>query len=158
MPIEIIHNRSVQENHFSEISHLISHSEKMILCAGWVNIEGLILLSASLNTALNNNADITLITYSDKKKKHTSLKCLAFFKKWNLRHVPVTNKGVEFHTKLYYFISGKNFTAIIGSANITEGSLTNRDELSVKITGEIGDSEHCKIVSYLDWLSEKYGI
>lgn len=158
MTIEIIHNKSIQENHLAEISYLISHSEKMILCAGWIDLEGLNKLSDSLSVALKNNAEITFATYSDKKKKHTPEECKIFLNDRKLKHIAVTNKGVEFHAKFYYFTSGDNFTAIIGSANLTEGSLTNRDELSVKITGQIGDAAHEKISQYIRWLSENHGV
>ena len=150
--MEIIFNKPKSENHLGKIKHLISESDEMILCSGWLEIKGLKKLSKELAAASDRNAEITIIT----NKKHTDEECTRFLKNYRLRHVIVDESNGYFHTKMYYFKSSDTYHAIIGSANLTNGALTSNEELSVFISGKIGDEQHIKLYPYLKRLSSKY--
>ena len=60
-----------------------------------------------------------------------------------------------FHTKIYYFRSGKTFSAVIGSANLTLGGLEGNDEVSVKITSTIDTTFHTNLKKYLTSLDKQ---
>ena len=152
--MEIIFNQAKSGNHLSRIDSLITHSQKIILCVGWVKMDGLALLAHSLDTAIQKFANIVFVT----NEKHTPTKCVEFLKKRSLRHIIVKEADIYFHTKFYYFSTQENYTAIIGSANITKGALTKNDELSVEFSGKTGDVDHSKINPYLCWLQEKHGV
>jgi HKD family nuclease len=61
----------------------------------------------------------------------------------SLKSVPkvrVMLKGqVTFHPKIYCFIKDKNFFAIVGSSNLTNGGLSSNEEASVLIEGTTED-------------------
>lgn len=152
--MEVIFNKSKYENHLKTIRRLISASDEIIFCSGWVKIEGLKLLSKELASASDRNAKITVIT----NKEHTDENCADFFKSYRLKHIIVDDKQRYFHTKMYYFKSSDTYHAIIGSANLTSGALTNNEELSVLISGQIGDDQHTRLSPYLKRLSTEYEV
>ena len=59
------------------------------------------------------------------------------------------------HQKIYYFKKDKEFTAIIGSGNITKGGLESNEELSIGLKGVVGSHSHKEIVKYLDKMNDK---
>jgi HKD family nuclease len=151
--MEIIFNKKIKsENHLKRLKSLISRSDEMIFCSGWVKIDGLKLLSKELELATKRNAAITIIT----NKEHTNAECIDYLKKYNVKHIVIDKSCRYFHTKMYYFISNDSYYAIIGSANLTSGALKSNEELSVLISGKIGDSEHAKISPYLERLFREY--
>ncbi|GAU08264.1 restriction endonuclease PLD domain-containing protein [Desulfoplanes formicivorans] len=140
-----------KQNHRKRIVELISKSDHIVLCSGWMKRAGLKkILPALENAKQKNNAVITI--YSN--KKHTDEECIIALN--DFRHIVVDDIYSKYlHTKIYYFQAENNFNAIIGSANITHGGLVSNDELSVEISGLIGSKEHQDISSYLEQL-EKY--
>jgi HKD family nuclease len=150
--MEVIYNELEPANHLAKLKQLMSQSDEIVLCSGWIKIGGLKLLSEELDAAIKRNAAITVIS----NKKDTDKRSRAFLKKRNLKHITVDPSLRYFHTKLYYFKSNEAFHAIIGSANLTEAALTGNEELSTWVTGRIGDDKHKKISLYLDRLSKEY--
>ena len=148
--INILDN-STNKNHRWRLSHLISGSDKIILCSGWMKYAGLKKLLKDIErSALNLDKEI--IVYSN--KSHTEKKCVeALSVLKNVKHVVVDDAIKKYlHSKIYYFESGAEFTAIIGSANITVGGLVKNEEVSIEISGQVGDEEYNKIMPYLSTL------
>jgi len=60
------------------------------------------------------------------------------------------DKDNTFHPKVYLVMHNDNWLAFIGSANLTEGGLTNNVELSYLVT----DQGHC--LELLEWFDKKF--
>lgn len=149
--MELVTNTK-HNKHWMRLVDLISTSEKMLLCSGWINHAGLKKILPALTIASEErNAKVTIYT----NKKHTQdkkvIESLSSLK--GVDHIIVDDKKCRYlHTKLYYFESGSHFNAIVGSANLTIGGLVHNDELSIAISGEVDSEEHQEISGYLDSL------
>ena len=147
--MDFISNR-LENNHLSVITRLIDEAQKIVICSGWIKRCGLKLLLPSIDTALNRGAAITIITNAT----HTSSWCRsALASRSSLRHV-IVRKDSRLHTKLYYFENGADYSAVVGSANITSGGLSLNDELSILLYGRVDDARHITLVDYLGQLAE----
>ncbi len=62
--------------------------------------------------------------------------------------------GPIFHSKVFYFSNGKEFTAIVGSANVTKNGLDNNSESSIKYSDAIGSEFEKKIQLYFKELND----
>lgn len=145
--MELISNQG-KRNHRKRIVDLISQSNEIILCSSWLNLEGLNKILPALRSAQqDNHASITI--YSN--KKHTNHECLDLLSEFN--HIVVDDSIKYLHTKLYYFQSDSKYIALIGSANLTLGGLVNNDELSVEVSGSIGDENYSRISPILERLN-----
>jgi HKD family nuclease len=145
--MELLSNQG-KRNHRKRIVDLISKSDEIILCSGWLSHPGLKKILPALITAKqDNHASITI--YSN--KKHTNQECIDSLGEF--KHIVVDDSIKYLHTKLYYFKSDSTYTALIGSVNLTLGGLINNDELSVEITGSIGDQNHSIISPILEHLN-----
>lgn len=139
--------------HLEELNKLIIQSQKIILCSGWIFLNGLKLLNKSLLQAIENKSEILI--YSS--QEHTKTNVIKKLKKINIPHKILKKELGKVHTKLYYFEDTETFTAIIGSANISDGGLLNNSELSIKITDKVGSNEYKELQEYilsLDALSQ----
>tara|TARA_R110001583_G_C5654009_1_gene409016 strand:- start:1193 stop:1654 length:462 start_codon:yes stop_codon:yes gene_type:complete len=146
MTIELNLNTTVQD-HRHLLSSLIEDSEESILCSGWIKLEGVKRLEPSIQKAVSKNFSVSIISNA----AHTHKRAANLIKKWPcVRHFMITKDTRTLHSKVYYFRAGRNFTAIVGSANITEGGLVSSDEASLKISGTVKDDFHGEIKSYLD--------
>lgn len=150
--MELLFNDKNEKNHLIKIKNLISEADKIMLCSGWIKIDGLDLISKDLGLAAQRGAEITVISNS----KHTKAKSIALLKKLDVKHICVDHTHTYFHTKLYYFQSKSKYQAIIGSANLTEGALLSNEELSILIYGDLGDAQHKMLTPYLERLTDKY--
>jgi HKD family nuclease len=104
-------------------------------------------LLPAIDCGLSNQAAITV--YSN--EEHTEGQAIAAIaERPAIKHFVMTKESRYLHSKLYYFEHGGEYTAIIGSANITYGGLVRNEELSVRIEGEIGDTQQRQILCYLD--------
>lgn len=56
------------------------------------------------------------------------------------------------HSKLYYFKTEAEYTAIIGSANLTDCGLNGNREASVLFSGKVGDDMDIEIHAHLKTL------
>lgn len=119
--MELLSNQG-RRNHRKRLVDLISKSNEMILCSGWLNLSGLNKILPALRAAKqDNHASITI--YSN--KKHTNQECIDSLSEFN--HIVVDDSIKYLHTKLYYFQSDSKYTALIGSANLTLGGLVNKN-------------------------------
>jgi len=182
---------SKPNNHDKVINRLILSSEEIILCSGWLKLEGLNMVLPSIICAENNGADITL--FSNKGETGEDCSCEARWdfkghkervKDWlkrrrelcscpgvaemvinklkkaskkypKFKYVVYNNRDKPMHQKIYYFKKDKEFTAIIGSGNITEGGLEGNEELSIGLSGIVGSHSHKEIIKYLDKMNDK---
>ncbi|WP_093166814.1 restriction endonuclease PLD domain-containing protein [Variovorax sp. YR216] len=135
------------------LADLIASSKRSTLCSGWIKRKGAALLVPSITKAIRNGASITIYT----EQRTTPESELV-----DLRAIPgvgifVACTKVALHTKLYYFESESNFSAVIGSANITLGGLQSNDELCVHLNGSLADPLGQQLRAYLAHLSAAVG-
>jgi hypothetical protein len=182
---------SKPNNHDRVINRLILSSEEIVLCSGWLKLEGVNMVLPSIICAENNGADITL--FSNKGETGEACDCDARWevrqykepvKDWlerrrvlcsctgvaeivigklkkasekypKFKYVVYKNTNKPMHQKIYYFKKDKEFTAIIGSGNITKGGLDSNEELSIGLRGTVGSYSHKEIIKYLDKMNDK---
>ncbi|WP_162575479.1 restriction endonuclease PLD domain-containing protein [Variovorax sp. PBL-H6] len=100
----------------------------------------------SIDLAIRNKAKVTV--YSN--KKHTEAGAVAALRtRPEVRHFIANHYHRYLHSKIYFFEKDDRYTALIGSGNITLGGLVSSEELSVRLTGAIGDPHHAQIAAYL---------
>lgn len=104
----------------------------------------------SIDSALANGAIITV--YSNLKETLEGV-APVLASRTGLTHRMVGPRSRALHTKIYYFESGDQYTAVIGSANITKGGLSANEELSVTMQGTRGDSLFLDLQRYLATLA-----
>lgn len=134
------------QSHQKLLSSLIANSEVSILCSGWLKIEGLRLLAPAFNKALSKNHSVSIIS----NFAHTHKRAATLIGTWSNVHHYMKQDARTLHSKVYYFRTGCEFTAIVGSANVTQAGLMSSDEASLRVTGTVGDDFHAKIMSYLE--------
>ncbi len=146
MNICLTHN-SKHGSHLTLLASLIETSEESILCSGWIKPEGIRALHSSIEEALRKKAKILIIS----NKSHTIGNSAKIIANWpNVTHLMANKDYGTIHSKIYYFQTGDSYNAVIGSANITKGGLSSSDELSVHLTGQVGDDIQKEIRAYLD--------
>lgn len=146
----LLQTNSGKRKHVHLLSDLIKKSEVSILCSGWIKLPGLEALLPSIDAAIANGAAITV--YSNlKDTKEGVVPALA--SRTGLIHRMVGPHSRALHTKIYYFESGDEYTAMIGSANITKGGLSANEELSVTMRGARGDPLFLELQQYLTTLA-----
>lgn len=117
-----------------------------MLCSGWIKLPGLAQLLPAIDWALEQNG-AKVIVYSNLKQTHEGVPEALAARKALTHHMVTGPKPL--HTKLYYFETKGHYTAVIGSANITEGGLSGNEELSVVVNGTEGDPTYGQIQQYL---------
>jgi len=182
---------SKPNNHDRVINRLILSSEEIILCSGWLKLEGVNMILPSIICAESNGADITLFSNKGETGEDCSCKAGELDKDWDepikkwlkrrkdlcscpgvaavvinklnkaskkypkFKYVVYLNHNKPMHQKIYYFKKDKEFTAIIGSGNITEGGLETNEELSIGLSGVVGSHSHKEIIKYLDKMNDE---
>ncbi|MFM0543718.1 phospholipase D family protein [Paraburkholderia strydomiana] len=149
--MQLISN-ATQKNHRAEIARGILSSNVIILCSGWLKLDGFELLAPAIDRALLRS-DVNIRIYSNSER--TQAKAKRELTKRNIQHVCVPNTAFYFHSKLYYFEQGSSFTALVGSANMTYGGLVSNEEVSAYYSGTIGSTSHLSVVTYLKHLEAK---
>lgn len=140
-------NNSKHRDHLTLLASLIEKSEESVLCSGWIKPEGIQALSSAIEEALRKKAKISIIS----NKSHTKGNSAKIIAKWpNVTHLMANKNHGTIHSKIYYFQTGDFYNAVIGSANITQGGLSSSDELSVHLSGLVGDDIQKEIREYLD--------
>ena len=132
------------------LAELIKKSELSILCSGWIKLPGLKDLFPAIDSALENGAEI--IVYSNLKQTLDGV-AGELASRSGLTHHMVDDTRRALHTKIYYFETGEQYTAVIGSANITKGGLSGNEELSVRLAGTKGDQLYHQLQQYLQSLA-----
>lgn len=148
--MQLVRNQG-RRNHRAAIASLIKSSKRIVLCSGWIKVEGIRALLPAIDIALLGGATITI--YSSEKETLPDA-IAAIPDRPGLEHLIVPHGSVYLHSKLYYFERGTNYTVLVGSANITYGGLVKNNELSVRFTGSVGDKKHGELTSYMDELRQ----
>lgn len=157
--MELLFNHNKTTNHLTVIKSFIAKVEEIILCSGWMKDDGLELLKDDLDAAIQRKAQIAVISNNYKEDKNTEDDWFEYLAKSGVKHIIVKNaKPRYFHPKLYFFRFEEKYTAIIGSANLTEGALIKNEELSVVITGDINDGNYLQLSGYFSRLNSEYGL
>lgn len=137
------------QSHLCELKNLLSCSEQIVICSGWMKTCGLTPLLKHLRGAIGRGSGISVYT----NWEHTDQACVQDLASLDgLRHVNV-QRPIYLHTKLYYGRSGDSYTAILGSANVTSGGLWKNEELSCCVRGDVTDESHVQLALYLQRLA-----
>jgi len=148
MNIKLTHNLKTA-NHQELLASLIASSEESVLCSGWIKPEGILALAPAIEEAIIKNAKITI--FSD--QGHTKKNSAGIIANWPaVTHLMAGKRHGTLHSKIYYFQTGNEYTAVIGSANITKGGLSASQELSVHLNGKVGDALQKEIRAHLNEL------
>lgn len=145
-----LQTNSGKRKHVHLLSELIEASEVSILCSGWIKLPGLEALLPAIDVALANGAAITV--YSNLKETLEGV-APALASRTGLTHRMVGPRSRALHTVIYYFETGDAYTAVIASANITQGGLSANGELSVMMQVTRGDSLSLDLQQYLTALA-----
>lgn len=138
------------QSHLYELKQLLSMSDRIVICSGWMKANGLSLLLKDISAAIRKGSQITVYT----NHEHTEPRCIKSLSRMpGLKHFNVP-KPIYLHSKIYYGQKGDSYAAIVGSANITKGGLCTNEELSYLVSGKIGDDVHGQLALYLRRLSE----
>jgi HKD family nuclease len=132
------------------LTEFIKKSDLSILCSGWIKLPGLKDLLPAIDSALKSGAKI--IVYSNLEQTLDGV-AEELASRSALTHNIVDDSKRALHTKIYYFQTGEQYTAVIGSANITKGGLSRNDELSVRLAGTKGDQLYHQLQQYLQSLA-----
>jgi HKD family nuclease len=135
-----------RQNHRKLLASLISESERSVLCSGWLKYSGVKLLLPSIDIAISQGAEI--VVYSNDQHTESSA-ADALASRPALTHVIASGTHRYLHTKFFYFEKGESYTAVVGSANLTEGGLVENEELSLVITGGKAEPLHKQFHDYL---------
>lgn len=135
-----------KRNHRAVIASLLKSSDRAVLCAGWLKVDGIALLLPAVERALSRGAAITIYS-SEKETRPEAIAALS--ERAGLRHYIVPHSRKYLHSKLYYFEQGAKYTALVGSANMTYGGLVKNEELSISFSGLLGDSRHGELAAYM---------
>lgn len=118
------------------------------MCSGHLKYGGIKALSDELKKAVDRGA--RMVFYSN--DKHTEQAAADELATLGIEHVLVDHTKMYLHTKLYYFEAADRYSAVVGSANLTEAALTSNEELSHVVGGINGDPQHQQIAAYLERL------
>ncbi|WP_415895279.1 phospholipase D-like domain-containing protein [Neptuniibacter sp. PT34_22] len=141
-------SNTANSNHKLALCELLEWADKCILCTSFLDGKGVKHLSKPLSSGIKNRA-LEATIYSNGESKYTKSCAIREISKINgLAHI-TTNGNRRLHSKVYYFEKGNDFTAIIGSANITHNGLVRNIELSTMVSGKTGSYEHQEIYSKL---------
>jgi HKD family nuclease len=151
MNIKLFHNSKTGDHH-KLLSDLILSSEESVLCSGWIKPDGIRALAPAIESAISKRAKITILS----NKNHTKGDAPEIIAQWpEVTHVMARKKHQTLHSKIYYFQTGNEYTAIIGSANLTKGGLSTSQELSVHLHGKVGEDLQKEIREYLNELQNQ---
>lgn len=157
--IEFVSNQDRKKrNHAHSFAEAIKNAEEIILCAAYWKIEGIKIIESHLKNALECGKPVEI--YASLNEWNTTPDALTALLDLVAEHpkafLHLCKKSPSiFHPKIYYFRGLETFTAIIGSANLTEGGLFKNDEASVKITSGIGTDFHSDLIAYLSDLNKQ---
>lgn len=148
-------HRSRKRNHLATLRDLLVDVERVILCSGWLKAAGIIALLPELEEAIRRGARVTV--YSNrpqKKQEETEKEAIDMLAGLGAEHV-IVERDFYLHAKIYYFEAHGRYHAVLGSANITDGGLRRNEEVSVLLTGDLGDDQHREVSAYLKHLDRR---
>lgn len=151
MPALLYNVSTKQElNHLATIEKLLADADRVVICSGWIKLEGVGLLKDPIAAAVARGVAVTVYSNRPRKnKKKTEVQQAAVDLLVALGVNVIATAKKFLHSKLWYFESKGKYHALIGSANMTEGGLHVNEELSALIDGEMGDENYSEIAEYL---------
>ncbi|MDX6008524.1 phospholipase D-like domain-containing protein [Cupriavidus necator] len=145
--IELIINESKHNNHLTRVGQLLEAASNVVIVSGWLKKEGVDVLKSALLAAVGRGATVTVYSNKGDRAEETEQVAIQRLTELGVSHVLV--RDFYLHSKIYYFEQGDRYTALIGSANLTRGALCSNEELSVEVSGNLGDTQHTQIFAYL---------
>ncbi|WP_321788511.1 phospholipase D family protein [Paraburkholderia sp. J94] len=148
-------HRTRKRNHLATLRKLFAGAERVVLCSGWLKRGGVIALLAELQDAVQRGVRVTV--YSNRpadKQEETEEMAISELARLGIDHV-IVEQDFYLHAKIYYFESQGRYHAVLGSANLTNGGLQRNEEVSVLLSGELGDAQHQEIADYLKHLDRR---
>lgn len=125
----------------NKLNELISKADTFYFSVAFITDSGLRLIENKLNEFFNSGKKGQIITSSYQLfTEPNALKKLFEYK--NLELKIITNEIGIHHSKGYYFETKENYSAIIGSSNLTANALTSNIEWNVLKSGKLNDSFH----------------
>lgn len=137
--------KSGKDGHLAAMRKNLDVAEFVSICSGHLKLNGVKAIAGALRGAIARGTQV--VVYSN--DIHTEQEAADELAALGAEHIVVNSRERYLHTKLYYFESGDRYSAIIGSANITEGALTSNEEFSYAPVGIRGDLQHQQIAAYL---------
>ena len=141
-------SKSGKDGHLAAMRKNLGNAESVSICSGHLKLNGVKAIAKELAGAIARGTKV--VVYSN--DIHTEQEAADELAALGAEHIVVKSRKRYLHTKLYYFESGDRYSAIIGSANFTEGALTSNEEFSYAPTGIKGDFQHQQIAAYLQHL------
>jgi HKD family nuclease len=154
MEVKFISNSIVPQAHDKQIVELIKSSDEVWMAVAFLKERGLNLIREAMQEKLNEGRDIHIVVglyfgITDPAALTDLLK-MNGIGKLNLYMAKDGVNERNFHPKLYIFRSGKNYTIISGSANITNGGLTKNIECSLQVTAHEDESVCKDALKFID--------
>ncbi|KIG08115.1 Phospholipase D-like domain containing protein [Burkholderia sp. MR1] len=144
-------SKAGNDGHLTTIKKELAGAHIISMCSGHLKRGGVEALADELKMAIDREARV--IFYSN--DKHTEQDAADRLATLGVEHIVVDHRRMYLHTKLYYFEVGQQYSAVFGSANITEAALTSNEELSYVVHGTKQDSQHQQIAAYLARLDRR---
>jgi HKD family nuclease len=144
-------SKTGKDGHLAAIKNKLINAHIISMCSGHLKYGGIKALADELKQAVDRGARV--IFYSN--DKHTEQDAADGLAKLGVEHIIVDHTQTYLHTKLYYFEAADRYSAVVGSANITEAALTSNEELSYVVGGIKGDAQHQQLAAYLARLDRR---
>ncbi|SOE64737.1 PLD-like domain-containing protein [Burkholderia sp. YR290] len=144
-------SKTGKDGHLAAIKNKLINAHIISMCSGHLKYGGIRALADELKQAVDRGARV--IFYSN--DKHTEQDAADGLAKLGVEHIIVDHTQTYLHTKLYYFEAADRYSAVVGSANITEAALTSNEELSYVVGGIKGDAQHQQLAAYLARLDRR---
>jgi HKD family nuclease len=139
------------DGHLAAIKKELVYAHTILMCSGHLKYGGIKALSDELKAAVGRRASVVFYS-NDKHTEPEAADCLATL---GVEHIVVDHTRAYLHTKLYYFEAVDRYSAVVGSANITEAALTSNEELSHVVGGIKGDPQHRQLATYVERLDRR---
>jgi HKD family nuclease len=152
MEVKFISNSLEPQAHDKQIVELIKSSDEVWMAVAFLKLGGLALIGDALQDCINANKKVHIVAglYFGITDPAALTKLLEMLKGNRLYLARDGVKERNFHPKLYIFRSGKNYTIISGSANITNGGLTKNIECSLQVTAHEDESVCKDALKFID--------
>lgn len=152
MEVKFISNSLEPQAHDKQIVEQIKSSDEVWMSVAFLKLGGLALIYNALQDCINANKKVHIVAglYFGITDPVALTKLLEMLKGNSLYLARDGAKERNFHPKLYIFRSGKNYTIISGSANITNGGLTKNIECSLQVTAHEDESVCKDALKFID--------
>jgi HKD family nuclease len=132
-------------NHIQAILKCIADSDEIWIAVAFLKKDGFNLIKNSLEVRLKQGVDVYLVAgrYFGISNPYALDDALELLDGKGNSMLYLANYDPNFHPKLFVFRKGSNYTIISGSANLTNGGMTNNVECSLLVEANEND-QVCK--------------